>query len=716
MRKKLFDFKTKPRKIHNVEPKREKKNKLNDSSKTRNILEKVKNSMKFLSNIGKNSKIKTRLVATFLVLTVVPISTVGIFSYNIARNTIKNKVSTFSTALLEQMSINLNSVLTSYQDMSTLVISNSKLSDLLWSTTSDDYDRFQRYNEQQDALSSIANSDPDVSSFFLYMGPDQESIGSISSGYSDYFKNQFGKSDLYNKIMKSNSGSFCWVTGLNKNDSEIYLFRKYTDVKYSKFSAIIVISIKSERFTNVAKKMKLDEGTSLRIFDTSKKNIFTFTSSGTKVPKNVKASPMVYQRKTGSFTQHNILTGYSTLNNGWKLAYEAPYRFIMKEVTFMGAMTLAVGAICILIAIIIGFAISLGISKPIGKFMEVMKKTEDGDLNISFIHNSKDEIGHLSSSFNVMIEKIKGIISSTQDAAQKVSSGTESINSSSKQSAESAKQVAAAVEEIAKGSVDQARKSEEAINTIKELADKIEVVTKGAEDVKKTSGKTKDIGVHSVSVVNELNQKTEESLKVVNEINDYMSALRDSSVAIEKIVEVIKGISDQTSLLSLNASIEAARAGEAGRGFAVVADEVRKLADQSAKSTGEISQIISDIRNKTEDTFVLVEKANVIFKAQEGSVKNTDSAFKEIITSTDYISSQLENITNIVKDMNAYKENAINAVEDISVLAEESSASTEQVMASIQEQTASSEEIAGLSDRLFAAVKQLNDSMTVFKL
>lgn len=203
---------------------------------------------------------------------------------------------------------------------------------------------------------------------------------------------------------------------------------------------------------------------------------------------------------------------------------------------------------------------------------------------------------------------------------------------------------------------------------------------------------------------------------MANEINSDICELNDSSKEIEKIIEVIKSISDQTSLLSLNASIEAARVGESGKGFAVVANEIKKLSDQSKEATMMIANIVNNIQNKTRSTVKLVEKANDIFNEQEKSVNNTDSAFRNIIESTENISLQIENVIDLMNDVNSYKERTIEAVENISVLAEESSAATEEVLASVEEQNESSQELASLSNELYESIQVLNESMLTFKI
>ena len=93
------------------------------------------------------------------------------------------------------------------------------------------------------------------------------------------------------------------------------------------------------------------------------------------------------------------------------------------------------------------------------------------------------------------------------------------------------------------------------------------------------------------------------------------------ALQISKIVDLINGISEQTSLLSLNASIEAARAGAAGKGFGVVADEIKHLAEQTSEATKTIRSIVEEIVKETQNAVQEVESANVIFDEQKLSVR-----------------------------------------------------------------------------------------------
>ncbi|PRA53264.1 chemotaxis protein [Pseudomonas sp. MYb115] len=224
------------------------------------------------------------------------------------------------------------------------------------------------------------------------------------------------------------------------------------------------------------------------------------------------------------------------------------------------------------------------ITRPLQELTRVMEDISlgEGDLTRRLHVQSRDEIGQLATAFNRFVERIHQSMREVSSAAQGVKAGAQRVLQASNSSLENfddqssrtssvaaaINQLGAAAQEIARNACDA---SHQASNARQQAEDGRQVVQRTIEVMHELSGKI------SASCAN-------------------IEVLNDKTVDIGQILEVIKGISQQTNLLALNAAIEAARAGEAGRGFAVVADEVRSLAGRTQTSALEIQQMIEALQ------------------------------------------------------------------------------------------------------------------------
>jgi methyl-accepting chemotaxis protein len=226
--------------------------------------------------------------------------------------------------------------------------------------------------------------------------------------------------------------------------------------------------------------------------------------------------------------------------------------------------------------VVINRYIAAPLSSLCGRLKDIAEG--EGDLTKRLAVTSNDELGETAGAFNLFMDKLQAImvqIASTTyelaSASEKLSASSHQITANSETTTEQAKLVSEAGSQV---------------NT------NLQTLASGADEMNSTIGEIAKNATDAARVAGEAVQAAESANKTV-------SKLGDSSVEIEKVIEVITSIAQQTNLLALNATIEAARAGEAGKGFAVVANEVKELAKQTAKATEEIKQKISAIRTNT---------------------------------------------------------------------------------------------------------------------
>lgn len=195
---------------------------------------------------------------------------------------------------------------------------------------------------------------------------------------------------------------------------------------------------------------------------------------------------------------------------------------------------------------------------------------------------------------------------------------------------------------------------------------------------------------HSIEVVNNLNEKT-------NQVGDILSLITD--------------ISSQTNLLALNAAIEAARAGEHGKGFSVVADEVRKLAEQTNEATGKTQNLIQEIREGTAQVIDVIKQSGTSIKEGVSLNGEVGKVFTDISNDVDAVGEFMQDFAEAMGDVKNNMENVSASIDNISDVASQSSGNVQNVVAVVEELNASMQEISASATLLANIANQLNDSV-----
>jgi methyl-accepting chemotaxis protein len=202
----------------------------------------------------------------------------------------------------------------------------------------------------------------------------------------------------------------------------------------------------------------------------------------------------------------------------------------------------------------------------------------------------------------------------------------------------------------------------------------------------------------------------------ITDLSGIIETLGSHSKEIENIVGTIASIAEETNLLSLNAAIEAARAGEEGRGFAVVAGSVRKLAERSAKSAGQIGELVSLIVHQMDKAGETMQRSTEEMEQGKEMIVAAGRSFSEIEISVSDMSSQSQQISATVRELALISDGLVTAIQKIVAVSNQTAEGAETLSASSQEQLAAMEEVESSATFLSSLAEKLQVLVENFKI
>ena len=242
-----------------------------------------------------------------------------------------------------------------------------------------------------------------------------------------------------------------------------------------------------------------------------------------------------------------------------------------------------IGLLVIVVLIVVVYASSRRwLSQPLAEAVALTRRVAGGDLSVNIRVERHDEVGKLLEATNQMCEQLRTIIGHVNTSIDKLDEDAGNLVSVAKQLSESSGTQSEAATAVS--------------SAIEQLTASVDRVSGFALEAKETAEQSEAVSDNGATVIESATSEMVSIADTVRQASATVSRLGTQSEEIATVVNVIRGIADQTNLLALNAAIEAARAGEQGRGFAVVADEVRQLAERTTQSTQEIAAMIERIQ------------------------------------------------------------------------------------------------------------------------
>lgn len=409
-------------------------------------------------------------------------------------------------------------------------------------------------------------------------------------------------------------------------------------------------------------------------------------------------------------------------DSSWFLVNTAYRSDVMAGVNKMIKRLVLIVALVVAFSLILSYALGNQIARPIVKLTQVVNKRADLDFTLDANDHkwekrkSMDEIGLMRQSIEIMSKNIRDFVLGVGETSEQVSATSQELTATSQQSASVSEEVAGAVTRIAEGAIEQSDNTRKASETLHVLSSEIEDNKNRSVKLSTSSDTINEHVMKGLQTIDILTDSNKRNSDAVSQVYQSVIKTHESSVKITEVTSLIAGVSEQTNLLSLNASIEAARAGEQGKGFAVVAGEIRKLAEQSGKMTAMINDIVKSLLEDAEVTVKNMQETDEIVKDQVKSVSMTELAFREIAEAINESKVYVKSIFESSISMEQRKEEVLTALDNLSVVAEDNAAAAEEVSAAAQEQSASAQEISYASVDLSQMALNLQSIIKNFKI
>ena len=393
-----------------------------------------------------------------------------------------------------------------------------------------------------------------------------------------------------------------------------------------------------------------------------------------------------------------------------------PMRVVTSQATEIRNMTNGLVILACVIVVIVGIFITAGIENNMRRISRKFGDVAKGDLTVTVSAKGHDEFQDLAGSATNMITNTKKLVNQVSNATGELEVSAQNVGQASELIHEYSQDITRAIGEINEGMEEQSRHAQECVEKTDILSNEIQEVSHVVERVEKLVGETEGMINKGMEIVQVLGDRAGETTQMTVKVSESIESLRKESEIINSFVATITEITEQTNLLSLNASIEAARAGEAGRGFAVVAEEIRKLADDSAKAAGEIRNNVANITAQTQNSVESASQAKAMVELQTKAVEEVIAVFREMQERMGQLIEGLKDIVVSTEKADGERSAAVAAVKNISDIIEETAGSAETVNDVANKLLNHVEKLSTTASVLDENMEGLKNEISVFKI
>lgn len=388
---------------------------------------------------------------------------------------------------------------------------------------------------------------------------------------------------------------------------------------------------------------------------------------------------------------------------------------ITAETNKITIFSLILSAACVVVI----FLISMGMSKTMVRTKNFLQVVSTGDLRQSasprFLKRD-DELGDMYAISYTLQEELKGIVTNIKHSADDLSISSEQLMGLSQDTVNSVSGLYDSVEFISRGAADQADQTSVAAIQVSNIGDQIDNISEDVASLSSSANKMAEAEQASTTIINELNTSNEEVIDSIEKIAKQIEITNTSVQEIRTAIAMIQSISDETDLLSINASIEAAHAGDAGRGFAVVAEQISKLAAQSGNNATEIEKVINTLLEQSGLMVSYMNDVKIKISEQREKLNLTIDKFSAVADGVDSSLVNIGNITNGMNELRKSRDVILDIISDLSAVSQQYAASTNGTIEAAQSMNDAMKSLDAASEKLKAMSDDLTRELDIFKI
>lgn len=670
---------------------------------------------------GKSSKIIVKLLGAF-VLPILLIIITGFISYRNASSTIEDNYVRTTKSTSEALGMYVEIIVADVESKATEIANDTSLT--TYYDKFDDLDNaeaLELYRNAKNILITMNASSDKTNSFHVF-GEKGNSISSkgtlVNTAYEEYLASPEGAGWVENPRLNENwSGRHTFIDeqfDMSEEEYGLSFTRRFT-----KGNGFVVIDISQNVFMNSIEKMKPSERSLSSFISNDGREITLSEGDPIFLDKDYYISSIDSEENSGaSYVEYNnqkYLYVYSKIGKtGMMFCNLIPEADISAQVSSIKYSTILIVVIASLISIFTGTKLATGINGELKQIIDSFAKVSDGDFTTNFESKRNDEFKILNISITSMLRNICNLIKDMLGFGKQVSLSSDMVSDMSKRLLVSTRNISTAIEEVEGGLLAQAEDTEKSLIEMSSLSDGINNVSYNATGMEEVAHDTISLVNNGKFIISDLSNESEKASNATQKVIEGIDELEIHSDKIGAIIGVMDEITEQTKLLSLNASIEAARAGQYGKGFAVVSVEIGKLAEQSREASKNIREIINSIQTKTKESVASARTAESFLETQTDTLGNTIAVFDDINVSVDNLVGDLKNVVESTKKISESRDEVLRSLSSISASSQEAAASTEEITATIHEQV---EFVSNLEDEvveLSNKSNKLEESMEKF--